>query len=808
MISRRRFLQHALLASSLPLAIQRSLAQTASSFTAPPLLAQTKCTQHVDVFIGTGGHGHTFPGATVPFGMVQLSPDTYNAIWDSSSGYHGGDGSIMGFSHTHLSGTGVGDMLDVLVMPGVGSVQTKPGDPTPAIQLYHSRFDAVHENAAAPRTAPVYGHTPGYRAAFTRADEMAEPGYYRVHLRDRQVTAELTATRRVGLHRYTFPASAHSHLLVDLQHGMQDNPDVPTRIIDSQLKIVGNDTLLGGRRVDEWASGRHIYFAMQVSRPFTRHQLFTAEQPQGSDATQAQSKSIQCALHFDTHAGETIVVKVGISAVSPEGALRNLDSELPGWDFDTTRQAALQAWERELSKIQVQLADERHRRMFYTAMYHSLIVPTLFSDVDGQYRGMDLAIHQLPQGAENYTEFSLWDIYRAEMPLLTLIQPERVPDLANSLIRMAEQSPAGVPVWPLQGHETGCMIGYHSAVVLAEAQAKKFDGIDFAKAWPLWRKRAMDDAYEGLDLYRQQGYVPADKEAESASKTLEYAYDDWAMAQLAKTAGADDDHQRLLARSRNYQHVFDPADNFVKPRLADGQWAAPFDPRAMGHSSQWRDFTESNAWQATFLNQHDIYHYMAMFGSEQAFVDKLDQLFSISSQLPADAPPDIAGMVGQYAHGNEPSHHVSYLYAYAGQPWKTQARVRSLLETMYDDKPDGEAGNDDCGQISAWLILSALGFYPVDPVSGDYVFGSPQVSRALITLQGGRQLLIEAHGNNSRNVYVQSVRLNGRVYPHNWISHATLVQGGHLEFEMGAQPNHAFGSDPAHRPPSFGQTAV
>ncbi|RAN76987.1 alpha-mannosidase [Bacillus sp. SRB_336] len=785
MLTRRGFLQGSIafalfaatdgMAAALPLppdAADRAVAEGEGSASVVADL-----TRHVDVFIGTGGHGHTFPGASLPFGMVQLSPDTYNAVWDACSGYHQSNGSIMGFSHTHLSGTGIGDMLDVLVMPATGEVKIVPGsldDP-----------DA------------------GYRSRYDHADESATPGYYSVLLKDYGIRAELTATRRAGLHRYSFPAGQSGHLVVDLFHGMQDNPATPTRVSDATLTVVDDRTLTGGRRVHEWANGRYIHFAMKLSRPFANAQLYSNDKPLAGTARDASGSKLKTVLHYPDAHDEPLLVKVGISAVSVENALSNLDAEIPGWNFAEVREAALAAWGHELGRVRISTASQRDRRIFYTAMYHSLLAPSLFSDVDGRYRGMDLKIHQLPQGAHNYSTYSLWDTYRALHPMLTLIQPERVPDLVNGLVRMAAESPAGPTVWPLQGVETGCMIGYHSAVVLAEAQAKGFTGIDYAAAWPIYRKRALQDDYRGLATYRKLGYLPSDTVDEAVSKTLEYAYDDWAVAQLAKGAGAGDDHRALLRQSRNYRHLFHPKNHFMQPRLGNGDWTAPFDPRGVGHSRKWRDFTESNAWQATFLNQHDVHHYMTMFGGREAFARKLDRLFDMSSELPADAPPDIAGMVGQYAHGNEPSHHVAYLYAYAGQHYKTQARVRMLCQTMYRDEPDGLAGNEDCGQMSAWYVLSALGLYAVDPVSANYVIGSPLFDRAELALGEGRSLLIEARNNAPDRPYIQSVRWNGRPYSRTWLRHADLAAGGHLVFEMGAAPNKAYGAALADAPPSF-----
>ncbi len=555
--------------------------------------------------------------------------------------------------------------------------------------------------------------------------------------------------------------------------------------------------------MEEWAPGRYIYFAMKFSKPFASAEIISDTKSLGSTVTEAKGKSLKCVLHHPTSANEVILVKVGISAVSVEGALKNLEAEVPGWDFDGVRRAAHSAWEKELGKITIETTRADHKKIFYTALYHSLVAPTLFSDVDGKYRGMDLQVHQLPVGGKNYSTYSLWDTYRALHPLYTLVQTDRLPGILNAMILMAEQSPAGVPVWPLQAVETGCMIGYHSAPVLAEAYIKKIPGVDYAKAYPLWRKRAMNDDYRGLGYYRKMGFIPCDLEDEAVSKTLEYAYDDWAVAHLASAAGVEDDYRLLLERSRNYKNTFDGSITFMRGRLADGKWADPFDPRGMGHSKKWRDFTESNSWQATFLNQHDLYEYMKLFGGEKGFVKKLDNLFNQSSELPPDAPPDIAGMVGQYAHGNEPGHHVAYLYAYAGEHYKTQARVRMLLETMYHNDPDGLAGNEDCGQMSAWYVLSALGFYAVDPVSGNYVFGGPLFERATIQMGNGKELVIEAKGNGPGKSHIQAITWNGKPYTKSWFSHAQIAEGGTFVVQMGEKPNEKFGAAMSDRPPSF-----
>jgi predicted alpha-1,2-mannosidase len=735
----------------------------------------------VDPFIGTGGHGHTFPGASAPFGMVQLSPDTDNARWDACAGYHIDDPTLLGFSHTHLSGTGIADMMDVLVVPAVGPLKLRPGT------LDHPEG--------------------GYRTRLDHASERASPGYYRVRLTDHGIEAELTATPRAGLHRYRFDpatAAAGGHILIDLYHGSQDNPETPTRVTDAVLHLVDDTTLVGSRHVSEWAQGRQIHFAMKFSRPFARAELYSNDRPLEAGVRQAAGANLKCALIYPDAAAAPLLIQCAVSAVDIDGALRNLAADLPDWDFDAVHARTRAAWTRELSRVEIKGASETDRTIFYTALYHTLLAPSLFSDVDGRYRGMDTAIHTLPSETHTYSTYSLWDTYRALHPLFTLVQGERAGDMVQGLVRMTNESPLGPPIWPLQGIETRCMIGWHSAVVIAEAAAKKIPGVDYAAAWPAFRKRAFEDRVSGMDYYRKLGFIPSDKVAEAASKTLEIAYDDWAIAKLADAVGATEDAKVLRARSKNYRNLFDPKLNFVRPRLANGQWAEPFDPRALGHDSlMWHDFTECNAWEATFLNQHDIYGYMALFGGDKAFEAKLDGLFNASSALLPDAPPDMSGMVGQYCHGNEPGHHVAYLYAYTGAHYKTQARVRMLLKTQHQATPDGLAGNEDCGQMSAWYVMSAMGLYAVDPVSAIYVFGSPLFKKVVLQVAPGKTLTIEAPLTSDENIYIQSAAWNGRPYPKTWIAHADLIQGGRLVFEMGPKPNLAYGAAMADRPPSF-----
>lgn len=732
-----------------------------------------------DLFIGTGGDGHTFPGASMPFGMVQLSPDTDTARWATCSGYHHGDPSLLGFSHTHLSGTGIGDMLDVLVQPCRGAVQLAPG--------------------------PLDRPDEGYRLRYS--SEVAEPGYYRVSL-ENGVRSELTATLRSGIQRHTFPRTGEKggHLLVDLSHLVQDSSDYPPLIDNAELAFEADGTLTGTRRVFRWAKGRRIFFAMQFSRQPSRVELFgdnDAAQPAGS--RKVAGMRLKAVLHFDDAVAEPIVVRTAVSAVDLAGARANLAAEAPHFAFDTYRAAAAQAWAAELGHIAVTGGTADQRTIMATAQYHAALGPTLFSDVDGRTVGLDRQIHQLAAGEKAYSAYSLWDTYRAFHPLQTLLRPDFVREMVGDLVRQTAQSPYGPPVWPLQGVETGCMIGWHAVPVLAEAMAKGIPG-DYAAAWPGIRKRAFDfvtpaqDNALGIPLYDAKGYVPADTIFESVSRTLEYAYDDYASVFIAKAGGAEEDAKRLEARSGNWRNVFDPSIGFARPRLDDGSWTAPYDPVQLGHSDKWRDYTESNGWQATFLNQHDVHGLADAMGGPAGLEAKLDALFSASSTLPKNAPPDISGLVGQYAHGNEPSHHVAYLYAWTGAHWKTQRMVRRLLTTMYEAAPDGVIGNDDCGQMSAWFILSALGFYPVDPVSATYVLGSPLFDRAQVRLGNGRKLVIEAPGNGPHRPYYGRVEFNGRPHDRCWIGHQELMQGGTLRFHMQSEPDPAFGRDPANRP--------
>lgn len=764
-ITRRQFVNGSLCAGT-------ALALRTPSLSAPAAKSDEDLLQWVDLAIGTGGHGHCFPGASLPFGAVQLSPDTYNEGWDWCSGYHFADQSIMGFSHTHLSGTGRGDLLDFLVMAGTGQARLEPGS----------------------REHPELG----YRSRFDRRDEVKAPGYYSVRLKDYSIRAELTVTERVGFHRYTFPKNEHSYLILDLQHGYFMNGE-PT-VDSAELRRLNSTTLQGGRVTSAWGKGRHAYFTLQVSKAPQRVVFYSDDQPVEAPADRAgrpdrlQGKNLKCVLSFATEGGETIGVKVGISAVSADGAAHNIQREAPGWDFDAIRQNAQEIWRRQLGKIRIETSSREHKRIFYSSLYHLSLGPTRFDDADGRYRGMDGEVHSLSPQEQNYTTFSLWDTYRAAHPLYTLIERPRVRHFVNTLVRMAVESPEGMPVWPLHGCETGTMTGYHSAAVIAEACNKRIAGIDYEKAYACMMKRAMKDDYRGLPLYRKLGFIPADCEPESVSKAFEYCYDDWAVSNVALALNKSSEAEMLKNRSTNYRFYFDPAVTFMRPKLENGAWAEPFTPMEMGHSKTWRDYTESNPWQTTFSVQHDPAGLIRLFGGATPFVKKLDEIFTTSSELPPDAPADIAGLVGQYAHGNEPSHHIAYLYVYAGQPGKTQARIRSLLETMYSAHPDGLQGNEDVGQMSAWYVLSALGFYPVDPVSGNYVLGTPLFDRATVQLDNGRTLDIRVHRESPSQYHVREFVLNGKPQQRAWFNHAEIAEGGTIDFTLGNQPSETLGT--------------
>ena len=712
--------------------------------------AEENYTRHVDPKIGTGGHGHVFVGANVPFGLVQVGPTSIPQTWDWCSGYHASDSTVIGFSHTHLSGTGIGDLFDITVMPVVGEVTYARGeenDPASGLWSYADR---------------------------TR--EITKPGYYSVPLVRYGITAELTATERVGLHRYTFPASDAAAVVFDLENGgcWDKATDTGFRFSDDSTRIAGWRCSTG------WAKNQEVYFVAEFSKPAKG--ISYLQPGEIDDSKMPRIAARYARVDFDTAEGEQVLVKVALSPVSIEGAKANLAAELPGWDFDATAAAADKAWNDELSKVKIETEDETSKRIFYTALYHTMVAPSLFCDVNGDYRGADGKVHTAP-GFTNYTTFSLWDTYRAAMPLMTVLHPERMPDIVQTMLTIADEQ-GRLPVWHLWGNETDCMVGNPGIPVVADAIVKNIPGFDREKAFEAIRKTAMDDG-RGGDLRKKYGYIPCDRMNEAVAYDMEYALADGAAARAAEALGREDDARFFETRSHSYRNYFDPQTGFMRGRDSKGGWRTPFSPFASTHRAD--DYCEGNAWQYTWLAPHDVGGLVACFGSREALLEKLDSLFTVSSIVEGgETSPDISGLIGQYAHGNEPSHHVLYLYTMLGQPWKTADKVREVLTTLYHDRPDGLSGNEDVGQMSAWYVLSSLGMYEAEPAGGRYWFGSPLFDRVEITVPGGTFTIV-AENNSAANKYIQRVWLNGQPYTKPWIGHADVMKGGELRFEMGAE---------------------
>ncbi len=711
----------------------------------------------VDPLIGTAEHGHTYPGATVPFGMVQLSPDNGRTdLWDWCSEYNYSDSLIAGFSHTHLSGTGIGDLYDISFLPMLN-------DSLPSRD---------------------------YRARFSHADEYASAGFYSVTLDPSKILVELTASERVGFHRYTFPASERSSLLIDLARAFNfDNT------VRSSIRVVDDTTITGFRFSSGWARNQKIYFVARFSVPIVRWSLENDSRvlPDVKEVTGTGTRAL---VQFSS---STLIIKVGISAVDIEGAQKNLDEEGKGWDFDGWKNEAEAQWRKALSVVHVTPNDDSTATIFYTALYHSMLTPTIFSDVDGRYFGADGGVHQ-SKGFVNYTTFSFWDTFRALHPLITLIQPQRVNDFVNSILAFKRESGL-MPIWPLVGNETSCMVGFHSIPVVAEAYRKGFRGFPAEEALEAMKATMMSDAYS-LDLYKRYGYIPADLAKESVGMTLEDAYDDWSVARMAQEMGDTAAAGKFAHRAEAFRYVFDSDSKFMRGKLSDGSWRVPFNPRASAHRND--DYVEGTAWQYTWLVQHDPHGLICLFGGKENFGAKLDSLFNQESTIEGEnASPDISGLIGQYAHGNEPDHHIPYLYAYAGMPWKTQQRVTQIVRTMYKKGKSGSCGNDDCGQMSAWYVLSALGFYPVSPVDGIYVLGSPIIKSATIQIAGNKKFTITVNNLSENNYYIQSVHLNSRLLDRSYITHEEITRGGEIVFEMGNEPNKILWSSESETPPSM-----
>lgn len=737
----------------------------------------------VNVFIGTGGDGHTFPGAVRPFGMVQLSPDTqvrhFRQSYPWASGYNYADNSILGFSHTHFSGSGHSDLGDVLLMPYSGDTKLEPGYP----ERPHS----------------------GYRSRFSHDEEKAEPGYYAVRLKDNEVDVELTASERVGLHRYRFGKDAPAKVILDLRQSIYD---YGSKNLWSRLRVRDATTITGMRETRGWAPGRQLYFAIKFSRPMNARQLLNREEaieyrgfasPGKTPAEKpiVEGKALMAALEFGVPQDGQLLVKVALSPVSEDNAIANLE-EMPGWDFDAERAAASAAWNKALSSVQAE-APEPMRTMFYTALYHSMLAPSLFMDRDGRYRGPDNQVHQA-KGFDFHSTFSLWDTYRALHPLLTLVAPEkRNADFVNSLIAAQQHSPYGIlPVWSFHGLETWCMIGYHAVPVIADAYMKGIKGFDADKALKAMTASAEYGPYGGLEHYMKLGYVPIDREPEAASKTVEYAFDDWTIARMAEKMGRKDVAATYYKRAQNYRNVFDKETGFIRARKSTGEFRTPFNPVQSNFGS---DYTEGSAWQYSWYMPHDNAGLLSFLGGDAGLVAKMDEVFdaNIRDDLYAHME-DISGLIGHYAHGNEPSHHVAYLYNYAGAPWRTQERLAQIMASQYHNRPDGLSGNDDLGQMSAWFAFTAMGFYPVAPGSNEYVIGRPFLDRATLNLPNGKRFTIRAEGLSEANRYVGRAVLNGKPLARSFLRHEDIVAGGELVFTMQAAPNKEWGKERSARP--------
>ena len=720
-------------------------------FTAAVLLgcsATETYTQYVDPKIGSGGHGHVFVGANVPFGMVQLGPTSIPQDWDWCSGYHDSDSTVIGFSHTHLSGTGIGDLFDITVMPVTRADLTyargKENDPESGLWSYADR-----------------------------TKEIARPGYYSVPLTRYGITAELTATNRVGMHRYTFPASDEAGIVIDLMNG--GCWDRPT---DTFIEPCADNAVRGYRFSRGWADDQKVYFYAEFSRPYKDLNIHSIDY-----------KPYYAKADFETREGEQIMMKVALSPVSMENAYENMQTELPGWDFDGTVEEAEDAWDKELGRIRIETKDENARKIFYTALYHSMIAPSTFCDIDGSYRGADGEAYE-DAGHQVYTTFSLWDTYRGAMPLYSIFQSERYKDFINTMLDIYRKQ-GKLPVWHLHGCETNCMVGNPGIPPVADAIVKGFDGIDYELAFDAMKASALRPD-RGQQFRMEYGYIPCDMMNESVAYDLEYALADGALANAAKVLGKEDEYQYFLNRAKSYQRLYDPQLRFIRGKDSNGDFREDYSPFYSSHRAD--DYCEGNGWQYTWLVPHDFEGLVDRFGGKDAFIEKLDSLFIVSSVIEGEeVSPDISGLIGQYAHGNEPSHHILYFYTMAGQPWKTADKVREVLSTLYSSRPDGLSGNEDVGQMSAWYILSSLGFYQVEPGTDRYWLGSPLFDKASVKVGvdgKGRDIMFNviAQNNSDRNRYIQSVTLNGKPYAKAYIEHKDITAGSTLVLNMGPQP--------------------
>jgi len=699
-----------------------------------PAQKDTSLISYVNPFIGTGGHGHTYPGATMPFGMMQLSPDTRLEGWDGCSGYHYSDDYIYGFSHTHLSGTGVSDYGDILLMP------------TNEIN-YNNGADGKK----------------GYRAHFSHDTEKASPGYYRVHLDSTNIDVELTVTPRAGMHKYTFPSSENQIVILDLEHR--------DKLLDFEINQISDTEIRGFRKSEAWAKEQSVYFYIKFSQPIVMNEFFVRT---------PDKRFRKAAIKINNPNNENVIISIGISAVDQEGARKNLESEIGSKNFQQLKIEAEATWESQLEKIVIESPNTDYKTNFYTALYHTMIAPNLFQDVDGRYRGMDLKIHQTAD-FDYYTVFSLWDTFRAAHPLYTIIEQDRTNDFINTFL--AKYDEGGIlPIWDLAANYTGCMIGYHAVPVIADAYLKGIRGYDIEKAFSAMTHSASQD-HLGLSHFKNLGYIPVEEESESVSKTLEYAYDDWSIATMANEMGKIKEYDHYLQRAQNYKNVFDPQTNFMRGRFRN-TWFSPFDPYEVNFN-----YTEANAWQYSMYVPHDMSGLMNLMGGKDDFEEHLDTLFTAKALTSGREQADITGLIGQYAHGNEPSHHMAYLYNFVNKPHKTQEKVHEILTTLYQNTPDGISGNEDCGQMSAWYIFSSLGFYPVTPGSNQYIIGTPLFGKATVNLENGKQFTVVAKNVSEVNKYIATATLNGEKLTRTYLMHNEIMAGGTLIFDMTHSPS-------------------
>ncbi|MCX2573554.1 GH92 family glycosyl hydrolase [Pedobacter sandarakinus] len=721
-----------------------------------------KLTQFVDPIIGSAKHGHVFVGANVPFGAVQLGPNNIMEGWDWCSGYNYVSNTITGFSHTHLSGTGIGDLGDISIMPATGKT------------ILHKGKKGAEDL--------------GYLSTFSHQNEVAKAGYYSVLLDKYQIKAELTATERVGFHQYSFPKNANQpHLVIDLIEGI--GWDAPTSVSFKQLDAT---TIVGNRNSKGWADDQRLFFVIKLSQPITNFSIY--EEDQLKSSKDVKGKKLKAVVDFTSINNNKLQVKVAISPVSIENAVFNLGTELPDWNFAATVAKADAKWEQQLAKVKID-ASTNTKKIFYTALYHTMIAPSLFNDVNKDYLGTDKKIYR-KANFNNLTTFSLWDTYRAANPLYTILHQDKVNDVVNTMLAIYKQQ-GKLPVWHLMGNETNTMVGYHAVPVVVDAYLKGYRGFDANLAYEAVKQSAMQKT-NGIEYIQKLTYIPADKVNESVAKALEYAIDDYCIAMFARALNKPDDYSYFSKRAQLYRQYFDTDVQFMRGKMADGKWRSPFNPVVSKHRED--DYTEGNAWQYTWLVPQDVEGLIKLFGGEKPFVNKLDSLFTVPADLGENSSPDISGLIGNYAQGNEPGHHIPYLYAYAGQPWKTADLIRKIDRDFFSAKPDGLCGNEDVGQMSAWYVFSAMGFYPVNPANGTYVFGTPLINAATIQLPNRKKFDIKVVNNSNENKYIQKITINGKPYSKSFITHKTIVNGGTMQIYMGSTASKVWGVTAGNRP--------